>query len=131
MARSLAMFLDKLERADKLAKTIFYSINPGDYDMLAAMIGNFQGGSIPGKMQFGSGWWHSDQKEAMEWQMSSDCASSRRKHSRVTVKWLCESLLIIQMDHTAMSERKRCTKHRTARRKFLKRDWSSGRRKVN
>jgi glucuronate isomerase len=71
MARPLAIFLDKLERADKLAKTIFYSINPGDYDMLAAMIGNFQDGSVPGKMQFGAAWWFNDQRLGIEHQLNA------------------------------------------------------------
>ena len=71
MARPLAMFLDKLERADKLAKTIIYSINPGDYDMLAAMIGNFQDGSVPGKMQFGAAWWFNDQRLGIEHQLNA------------------------------------------------------------
>ncbi len=71
MARPLAMFLDKLERADKLAKTIIYSINPGDYDMLAAMIGNFQDGTVPGKMQFGAAWWFNDQRLGIEHQLNA------------------------------------------------------------
>ena len=71
MARPLAMFLDKLERADKLAKTIIYSINPGDYDMLAAMIGNFQDGIVPGKMQFGAAWWFNDQRLGIEHQLNA------------------------------------------------------------
>ena len=71
MARPLAMFLDKLERADKLTKTIIYSINPGDYDMLAAMIGNFQDGSVPGKMQFGAAWWFNDQRLGIEHQLDA------------------------------------------------------------
>jgi glucuronate isomerase len=50
---------------------ILYNLNPNDNYLLAAMIGNFQDGSIPGKMQFGSGWWFLDQKEAMEWQLNA------------------------------------------------------------
>jgi glucuronate isomerase len=38
---------------------------------MATMIGNFQDGTIPGKVQFGSGWWFLDQKEAMEWQINA------------------------------------------------------------
>jgi len=71
MARSLGHFLDRLESIDKLTKTILYTINPGDNEMLATMIGNFQGNSIPGKMQFGSGWWYNDQKDGMERQINT------------------------------------------------------------
>jgi glucuronate isomerase len=69
MARPLAAFLDRLEGNNSLAKTILYSINPGDYDMLAAMIGNFQDGEVPGKMQFGAAWWYNDQKHGIERQL--------------------------------------------------------------
>ncbi|MBT8330361.1 MAG: glucuronate isomerase [Desulfofustis sp.] len=71
MASSLARFFDSLEGKDKLAKTIIYNINPRDNEMIAAMIGNFQGGGIPGKMQFGSGWWFNDQKDGMERQINT------------------------------------------------------------
>ncbi len=68
---SLARYLDQLESAGKLPKVILYNLNPNDNYLLAAMIGNFQDGSIPGKLQFGSGWWYLDQKEAMEWQLNA------------------------------------------------------------
>ncbi len=71
MARPLAAFLDRLDRANKLARTIIYSINPGDYDMLAAMIGNFQDGRVPGKMQFGAAWWFNDQRLGIECQLNA------------------------------------------------------------
>lgn len=70
-ARSMATFFDKLDRSNKLAKTIIYNLNPRDNDMVATMIGNFQDGSVVGKMQFGSGWWFLDQKSGMEAQMNS------------------------------------------------------------
>lgn len=70
-AEPLASFLDTLDQTDQLAKTILYTINPKDSDMLATMIGNFQGGKIPGKIQFGSGWWFNDQKDGMEKQMNT------------------------------------------------------------
>jgi glucuronate isomerase len=70
-AKSMAKFLDRLDSQDKLAKTIIYNINPRDNEMIATMIGNFQDGSIPGKIQFGSGWWFLDQKDGMERQMNS------------------------------------------------------------
>ena len=71
MASSMSRFFDLLESKDKLAKTIIYNINPRDNEMIAAMIGNFQGGGIPGKMQFGSGWWFNDQKDGMERQINA------------------------------------------------------------
>ncbi len=70
-AEPLFRFLDTLEKEDKLAKTILYTINPKDNEMLATMIGNYQDGKIPGKIQFGSGWWFNDQKDGMERQMNA------------------------------------------------------------
>ncbi|MHC5157585.1 MAG: glucuronate isomerase [Planctomycetota bacterium] len=69
VAQPLAKYLDRLERDQMLAKTILYNINPKDNEVFATMIGNFQGGGIPGKMQFGSGWWFLDQKDGMEKQI--------------------------------------------------------------
>jgi len=71
IARPLAKFLDSLDVEHKLPKTILYNINPRDNEVLATMIGNFQDGSIPGKMQFGSGWWFLDQKDGMEKQLNT------------------------------------------------------------
>jgi glucuronate isomerase len=71
MARSLARFLDCLDREERLPKTILYVLNPRDNDMAAAMIGCFQDGSLPGKMQFGSAWWFNDQKEGIERQLNA------------------------------------------------------------
>ena len=45
-----------------LPKTILYCLNPRDNEVLGTMIGNFQGEGMPGKMQFGSGWWFNDQE---------------------------------------------------------------------
>ncbi|MBV9490863.1 MAG: glucuronate isomerase [Verrucomicrobia bacterium] len=70
-AEPLARFLDGLETAGKLPKLILYNVNPSDNYALATMIGNFQDGSIPGKLQFGSGWWFLDQKEGMTWQLNA------------------------------------------------------------
>ena len=70
-AKNLSKFLDKLNSEDKLTKTIIYNLNPNANEMIATMIGNFQDGSIPGKMQFGSGWWFLDQKDGMEKQMNA------------------------------------------------------------
>lgn len=69
VARPLSEFLDRLDRQGKLPKTILYNLNPRDNALLATMIGNFQDGSVPGKMQYGSGWWFLDQKDGMENQM--------------------------------------------------------------
>ncbi len=67
----MSKFFDKLDTGDKLAKTIIYNLNPRDNDLIATMIGNFQDGSVAGKIQFGSGWWFLDQKTGMEAQMNS------------------------------------------------------------
>jgi glucuronate isomerase len=70
-AQSLSAYLDKLDSENSLPKTIIYNLNPADNYVFAAMIGNFQDGTIPGKVQYGSGWWFLDQKEGMEWQMNA------------------------------------------------------------
>jgi glucuronate isomerase len=70
-ARSLSRFFDQLDKEAKLPKTIIYNVNPSDNAMVATMLGNFQDGVIPGKMQFGSGWWFLDQKEGMEAQINT------------------------------------------------------------
>jgi glucuronate isomerase len=69
-ARGLSRFLDRLDRTDQLAKTVLYNLNPAHNEILGTMIGNFQDGSVPGKMQFGSGWWFLDQKDGMEKQLN-------------------------------------------------------------
>lgn len=70
-ARALSRFLDTLDNQNKLAKTILYNLNPADNDLIATMIGNFQDGSVAGKIQFGSGWWFLDQKDGMEKQLNA------------------------------------------------------------
>ena len=70
-ARSMARFLDLLEGEGHLTKTILYNLNPADNEMVATMIGNFQDGSVAGKIQWGSGWWFLDQKDGMERQMNT------------------------------------------------------------
>jgi glucuronate isomerase len=70
-AAALARYLDRLDRDDRLPKTVIYNLNPADNYLFGTMIGNFQDGTVPGKIQFGSGWWFLDQKEAMEWQLNS------------------------------------------------------------
>jgi glucuronate isomerase len=65
MARPLARFLDRLDEANQLARTILYNLNPRDNELFASMIGNFQDGSVPGKLQYGSAWWFLDQWDGM------------------------------------------------------------------
>jgi len=67
----LRNYLDRLAQENALPKMILYNNNPIDNYVLATMIGNFQDGVTPGKMQFGGGWWYLDQKEAMEWQINA------------------------------------------------------------
>lgn len=69
MARPMARFFDRLDDSDQLAKTILYNLNPRDNELFATMIGNFQDGSVPGKMQYGPAWWFLDQKDGMEAQI--------------------------------------------------------------
>jgi glucuronate isomerase len=68
---ALVRFLDRLDSTNQLAKTIVYNLNPADNELFATVIGNFQDGSIPGKMQFGSAWWFLDQKDGMERQINA------------------------------------------------------------
>ncbi len=68
IAEGLAEILDRLERKDCLPKTILYVLNPADNYVIGTMTGNFQGG-VPGKIQFGAGWWFNDQRDGMEAQM--------------------------------------------------------------
>ena len=71
MGLALAQFLDRFDKENRLCKTIIYNLNSNLNDLYAAMIGNFQTGGVPGKMQFGSGWWFNDQKTGMIDQMNS------------------------------------------------------------
>ena len=70
-AASLSRYLDALDATGELPRTVLYNLNPADNYLFATMAGNFQDGTIAGKVQFGSGWWFLDQKEAMEWQMNA------------------------------------------------------------
>ncbi|MFP5040186.1 glucuronate isomerase [Parasediminibacterium sp. JCM 36343] len=69
--KALSAFLSRLETNDQLAKTIIYNLNPADNELFATMIGNFNDGSIAGKVQWGSGWWFLDQKDGMIKQMNA------------------------------------------------------------
>ena len=70
-AENLSKFLDALDGKDKLTKTILYNLNPADNEIFASMIGNFNDGSIKGKVQFGSGWWFLDQKDGIVKQLNA------------------------------------------------------------
>ncbi len=69
--KALARFLDRLDSTDRLAKTILYNLNPADNELMATMIGNFNDGSVAGKIQFGSAWWFLDQKDGMTKQLNA------------------------------------------------------------
>jgi glucuronate isomerase len=71
LAKSLSRFLDTLDNKRRLAKTILYVLNPRDNDLMAAMCGNYQGGGVAGKIQFGSAWWFNDQKDGIERQLNA------------------------------------------------------------
>ena len=70
-ALALARFLDRLDASNQLCKTILYNLNPADNEVMATMLGNFQDGSCPGKIQLGSAWWFLDQKDGMERQLGA------------------------------------------------------------
>jgi glucuronate isomerase len=70
-AIALSAFLNALDRNNRLPKTIIYNNNPADNEIMATMIGNFNDGSVPGKVQWGSAWWFLDQKEGMTKQLNA------------------------------------------------------------
>jgi len=71
IAEGLSRILNELDRKDALPKTIIYTLNPKDNYVIGTMLGNFQGGGVKGKIQFGSGWWFNDNKDGMEAQMKA------------------------------------------------------------
>ena len=71
IAEGLSKILNSLEKKDALPKTILYTLNPKDNYVLGTMLGNFQKAPVPGKIQFGSGWWFNDQRDGMESQMKA------------------------------------------------------------
>ena len=71
IARPMSKFFDRLQLEDKLAKTIIYNLNPRDNELMVTLAYAYNDGSVPGKMQFGSGWWFLDQKDGMEKQMNA------------------------------------------------------------
>ena len=70
-ALAMSLFFDRLDQSNQLAKTVIYNINSSENEVFASMLGNFNDGSIKGKMQFGSGWWFLDQKDGMEKQLNA------------------------------------------------------------
>ena len=70
-ANSLSSFLNDLDSTNELTKTILYNLNPANNEVFATMAGNFNDGSIKGKVQYGSAWWFLDQKDGMEKQMNT------------------------------------------------------------
>jgi glucuronate isomerase len=70
-ADALGRYLDRLDQENSLPRIVVYNLNPSDNYVIATLLGNFQDGAVAGKMQFGSGWWYLDQKEAMQWQMNA------------------------------------------------------------
>ena len=69
--KQISKFLDRLDTTDQLAKTILYNLNPADNELIATMIGNFNDGSVAGKIQFGSSWWFLDQQDGMTKQLNA------------------------------------------------------------
>ncbi len=70
-AKAMSHFLNELNAEGKLTRTILYTLNPCANEVIATMLGNFQDGSCPGKIQFGSGWWFNDQLDGMRRQMDA------------------------------------------------------------
>jgi glucuronate isomerase len=69
--KALSAFLNRLDSRNQLAKTIIYNLNPADNELIATMIGNFNDGTVAGKIQYGSAWWFLDQKEGMTRQINA------------------------------------------------------------
>jgi glucuronate isomerase len=70
-AQALSKFLNRLDNTNQLAKTIIYNLNPADNELIATMTGNFNDGTVAGKIQFGSAWWFLDQKDGMTRQLNT------------------------------------------------------------
>lgn len=70
-AEKLSLFLNELDKTNQLSKTILYNLNPADNEVMATMIGNFNDGTVRGKIQYGSGWWFLDQKDGIIKQLNA------------------------------------------------------------
>jgi glucuronate isomerase len=95
-AAALCAYLDMLEQEHALPRTIVYNLNPADNYVFATAVGNFQDGSIAGKIQFGSGWWFLDQKESIEWQLNA-----LSNTGLLTIYWKADRLAIFHVVSTA------------------------------
>ncbi len=69
--KALSTFLNRLDQGNTLAKTILYNLNPADNELMATMIGNYNDGTVAGKIQWGSAWWFLDQKDGMTKQLNT------------------------------------------------------------
>ena len=70
-AEGMSFLFNALDNTNQLAKTVVYNLNPADNEVMATMVGNFNDGSVAGKMQYGSAWWFLDQLDGMEKQMTA------------------------------------------------------------
>ena len=70
-AQALSRFLNRLDTTNQLAKTILYNLNPADNELFATMAGNYNDGTVAGKIQFGAAWWFLDQKDGMTKQINA------------------------------------------------------------
>ena len=71
VGNNMSSFFNRIDSTNQLTKSIIYNLNPTDNELVATMTGNFNDGSFPGKMQFGTGWWFMDQKDGMEKQINA------------------------------------------------------------
>ncbi len=71
VAEAMSALLGDLDETDELPRTILYSLNPCDNELLGSMLGNFQRDPTPGKVQLGSGWWFNDQMDGMKRQIEA------------------------------------------------------------
>jgi glucuronate isomerase len=71
VANALSRLLDRLDEVERLPKTILYNSNPADNELMATLLGNFQGGTTRARLQYGSGWWFMDQLNGMTRQMET------------------------------------------------------------
>ncbi|MCG7599176.1 glucuronate isomerase [Halomonas sp. McH1-25] len=76
----LAMILDALDQQRALPRTVLYNLNPRDNEMLASLVGSFQGDGIPGKIQFGAAWWFNDQRDGIERQLTTQMQFGLLRH---------------------------------------------------
>lgn len=79
-AEPLAAILDALDRDNALPRTVVYNLNPRDNEMLASLVGSFQGDGIPGKVQFGAAWWFNDQRDGIERQLTTQMQFGLLRH---------------------------------------------------